>query len=154
MTAHKHAAMIKAKADNVGLVQFIKLVNDWEVVNSHGEEVVIFNDHFQYFLCLPQNKEACLHWLNGGDTQYRHGVSQEWDSYGPIKTWTAGSIFMQENLDIRIKPRKEKRWIALNSFGDVMPVHCKDLESAKQLAKYKDVGINGEIQYIEIEIEV
>ncbi|UYE90938.1 hypothetical protein [Vibrio phage vB_VaS_L1] len=150
MTAHKHAAMIKAKADNVGLVQFIKLVNDWEVVNSHGEEVVIFNDHFQYFLCLQQHKDACLHWLNCGDVQYRHGTSQDWDDYGPIKVWSAGCIFMQEHVEIRIKPRKEKRWMGFNNRTNITTSTLyKSLDAVKNATVRHEKW-----QFIEIEVEV
>lgn len=113
MAKHKHAEMIKAKADNIGLVVF---VNDdiggelkWrEMVNSFP-----ISPNHEYFLCLPQHKEACFHWLNDGEIEFNSEFSDGLTEYEPIKAWGIGSIFMQDDYQIRIKPQKEKLWIAV-----------------------------------------
>lgn len=151
MTAHKHAAMIKAKADNMELVKFNFENGKWIIAKNQNK--LQFMQNGKYFLCLLQHKEACLHWLNGGDTQYRHGVSQEWDSYGPIKTWTAGSVFMQESLDIRIKPSKEKRWIVANPRALASMMYFESEEQAQSAVLHSTGEFKGG-QVIEIEVEV
>ncbi|QIQ61306.1 hypothetical protein V039C_0028 [Vibrio phage V039C] len=108
MTAHKHAAMIKAKADNMELVKFIKANGVW-VVDNLGS--CHFDDACEYFLCLPQHKEACLHWLNGGDVEFFE--CEKWHQINSKIKWGSGHLFMGEFFKIRIKPRKEKRWIAI-----------------------------------------
>lgn len=76
---HKNADMIKAKVDNVDLIVFSKAKNlgDWREVSLIA---LIVNDNFDFFLCLPQHKEACLHWLNGGDVLYSEFQSS-WEQY-------------------------------------------------------------------------
>lgn len=160
MTAHKYADLFKAKLDNVELVLFEKHRDwaDWcecKTDTRYDGAIFFVSDNFEYFLCLPKHKEACLHWLNGGEIQYRHGVTQEWDGYGPTKTWTAGSIFMQEHVDIRIKPRKEKRWIgyfANTNQSIPHPKGTKNLAIEYVYAHYR-YAIS-DWQFIEIEVEV
>lgn len=152
MTAHSNAAILKAYADDTELVIFMLGSNSkWHRTNPKA--LMDYPDD-KFFACLPQHEDACLYWLNGGDVKGKS--TGAWINYCPaIKAdWNNCTSFMDSDFEIVIKPRKEKRWIALNAFGDVMPVHCKDLDSAKQLVQYKDVGINGDIQYIEIEVEV
>lgn len=148
MTAHKHAAMIKAKADNMELVVFRKYYdNSWGEIQRHD---CCFMPDFEYFLCLPKHKEACLHWLGGGYTQSRYGASQDWDDYNPIKSWSCGSIFMQNHAEIRIKPRKEERWVAIKRKDktEVYTVSFNSLDEAIDT-------LNGKYwQFIEIEVEV
>lgn len=153
MTAHKHAEMIKAKADNMDLVVFGNAIGgEWRECTF--ADLTIATGFYEFFLCLPQHKEAALNVLNGGESQVNYGECWAEANCNVPVSWCDFWWYMSDKCESRIKPRKEKRWIALNSFGDVMPVHCEDLESAKQLSHYKDIGINGEIQYVEIEIEV
>lgn len=150
MTAHKHAKMIKAKADNMDLIVFIQHdQTEWEECVINKNCIPSFDPDFNYFLCLPRHKEACLHWLNCGDVQYRHGTSQDWDDYGPIKVWSAGCIFMQEHVEIRIKPCKEKRWVVFNEDSEFRDVLILKTESAA-IAMRDHEGYD----CIEIEIEV
>jgi hypothetical protein len=110
---HPHAEMIKAKADNMGLVVFYNrnISTLWNELLETGE-VILLKD-YQYFLCLPQHKDECLHWLNGGKIQYQTELVAEFKDYQPEIRFGVGSIFMQSDFDIRIKPRKEKRWVAI-----------------------------------------
>lgn len=65
MTVHKHAEMIKAKADNMDLVVFCR--DSYDIDNPWCETSQLpIQDEFDYFLCLPRYKKECLHWLNGG----------------------------------------------------------------------------------------
>ncbi|AUR87927.1 hypothetical protein NVP1106O_04 [Vibrio phage 1.106.O._10N.286.51.F7] len=100
---HKHYDMIVAKAENMELVVFYKLpCEEWWQPDSECEalpdEVEI-----DYFLCLPKHKEACLHWLNGGDVEFHlHGDS--WGKYSSFKGhWDDESDFIDEDVIIRIK---------------------------------------------------
>lgn len=124
---HKHADIAKAKLDNVNLVLFAKHESSdkWAEIVYHGD--IAFLSDYEYFLCLPQHKEACLHWLNGGDVEYKNELAPRgWGSVSSIKEsieegmedgeelWSECVLFMRTDPPIRIKPRKEKRWIAYN----------------------------------------
>lgn len=58
MAAHKHAEMIKAKADNMELVLFSEHVEGgWVVCGGNLPS----NESLNYFLCLPKHKShACI----------------------------------------------------------------------------------------------
>jgi len=137
MTAHKHAAMIKAKADNMDLVVFIQHdQTEWE----------------QVLICLPQHKEACLHWLNGGEIEYDN--MKNWIAYDltidnpkyPLQDFTG------LEFNFRIKPRKEKRHIYISKLGATTYAKKTKEEAARE------VSIMGGSFYVwkhyEIEIEV
>lgn len=65
---HKYAEMIKAKADNTELVWLGSGFRvDWVEV---GKDFPDFTEATEYFLCLPKHKDACLHWLNGGEVEF------------------------------------------------------------------------------------
>lgn len=155
MTAHKHAEMIKAKADNMELVVFCidrsNVRNEWGLYTGEDGDALpigaipMFEDIFDYFLCLPQHKEACLHWLNGGDAQTDRSCGDFVDVY-PVTDfsgkWDSTFWYMLSDYKSRIKPRKEKRWIAINvKDGDV----CICTENSTPAPGY---------QIKEIEVEV
>ena len=113
---HKNAKMIKALADNKRLVVFYRVDGTW-YETEFGTLVTCENPHF---LCLPQHKEACLHWLNGGDVQHddcSHGwatmenINDPMDADEPL--WSKTCRLMTEHLQFRIKPKKEKRTIVI-----------------------------------------
>ena len=144
MTAHKHAKLIKAKADNMELVKFIKVNGEW-IVDNLGS--CHFDDMCEYFLCLPKHKDACLHWLNGGKSQleYTHSSYPTWNDIDNDATdWSTGHVFMDESLKMRIKPRKEKRWILINKALNRV---CNELYD------YQPKNQNGWVSH-EIEVEV
>ena len=146
---HKNAEMIKAVVDNVELVVMAEVIepeddsrNYWAVSNL-GVLAVASNS---FFLCLPQHKEACLHWLNGGESQleYTHQSYPTWNSIdSDAKGWSIGNVFMDSSLKIRIKPKKEKRWIRYSSKGVLKDEYINKPEC-----------INRGDQLIEIEVEV
>ena len=114
---HKHYDMIVALAENMKLAVFCKGRFDKEWVDIVSEEMPCFIPDNHYFLCLPQHKDACLHWLNGGGVQYK--TNNDWvDASNYIGGWSAENLLMDEDVEFRIKPKKEKRWIAVN--GDAI----------------------------------
>lgn len=152
---HKHYEMIVAQAENTTLVKFVKLPNQWVTTTTNE-----WNLASEYFLCLPQhNKDGqCLHWLNGGDVQ--DFFDGEWTECAPLsKTINTDSenslkfsihhMFMNEEFHFRIKPKKEKRWIAVLPNGRVSGWHDEDPEKLKQEYN-EDAGW----QIIPIEVEV
>lgn len=149
MTAHKHAKLIKAKADNMELVVFTKstMTNKWEVTSF---EDLVKNEDFDFFLCLPKHKEACLHWLNGGkcesDDDGCFGDLADFNVYD----WCLKHHFISNDNEIRIKPCKEKRWIAVkrNDRTEVYTVTFNSLDEAIDTLSGKYW------QFIEIEVEV
>lgn len=152
MTAHKHAEMIKAKADNTDLVVFCKYDHEDEWRYGNFEKLACGIGEF--FLCLPQHKEECLHWLNGG-------VAEQWcntiwlaiDSHVEDPAWHKDGDFMDSEFKVRIKPRKEKRWIVAkqNSLASMMYFDSKELA---QKAIDEPLGEFRDGQVIEIEVEV
>ncbi|AUR92482.1 hypothetical protein NVP1173O_06 [Vibrio phage 1.173.O._10N.261.55.A11] len=150
---HKHYDMIVAKANNFELIQFIKIGDDWEIVGSHDNKVVSFASHYEYFLCLPQHKEACLHWLNGGDIQVS-GDGLKWESYdlSPEHPKYPMTDFTGFEFQFRIKPKKEKRWIGVYKNGATTDA-CLLKKEAKNHPMITDASVN-DWQFIEIEVEV
>lgn len=55
---HKHAELIKAKVDDMSLVVFEKDPIGWRMRTT---DIIYMNEGKDYFLCLPQHKEECLH---------------------------------------------------------------------------------------------
>ena len=143
---HVHYEMIVAKAANMELVVLAKSLK-WHEVDD--EDYLFFSQHDKYFLCLPQHKEACLHWLNGGDAQYLSGAMEKWINFGSSRYWCGTHLFMRSDASIHIKPKKEKRWIAVLSNGRVSGWHDEGLEMLKQ--QYNECA---GWQFIQIEVEV
>ena len=152
MTAHKHAELIKAKADNMELVVFEKDPSGWLMRIS---DIIHMNPSKEYFLCLPQHKEACLHWLNGGWVEWTREEEngERWfgkEKYTSIAGWNATNGWMLDDNIYRIKPRKEKRWIAVKRKDktEVYVVTFNSLDEAIDTLNEKYW------QFIEIEVEV
>ena len=160
MTAHKHAKLIKAKADNMELVVFCK--DSYDDANKWQETSQMpFQEEFDYFLCLPKHKDACLYWLNGGDVQYKCHPFDEWlniEGKGGVASWGDDVVFMQHGFSSRTKPRKEKLWLAVKTdkhehLGGCRKVRiCSHAFVNKQdVEDYLDLD---SAQLIEIEVEV
>lgn len=147
---HKHSELIKAKADNMDLVVFVKVDEEWRETKSCNDAMMFFEGK-HYFLCLPQHKEVCLHWLNGGDVQLQAFPTNPFIDYiVPLSSWSHELWWMSEQCNIRIKPRKEKRWIAVkrNDKTEVYTVTFDYLDEAADTLNEKYW------QFIEIEVEV
>lgn len=154
---HKHYDMIVAKAANMDLVIFRKDYQNTPWRRLVGSELPTYESK-EYFLCLPQHKDACLHWLNGGEVEFFGQFTDDWTEYDPIKSWGIGSVFMQSDYEFRIKPHKEKRWIAVNTkniehLGGLRKVNiCShaflDKSQAEEYLNLEDS------QLIEIEVDV
>ena len=158
MSKHKHYEMIVAKAADTELVVFFKFDTGWYFDDT--SETIKFHSDTDYFLCLPQHKEYCLHWLNGGEVQDLY--DDEWTYCAPLsKTINTDSenslkfshhhMFMNEEFNFRIKPKKVKRWIGVYHTNQFQPTrtfrHKNDLDTF-----IAESGIG--YQSIEIEIEV
>ena len=159
MTAHKHVDMITAKANNMDLVALRK-TNDgmWREVLYQSE--IKFKSSYEYFLCLPKHKEACLHRLNGGEVQIKYNSSNNWCdcTAAPDKpTWGHDHIFMDEFVITRIKPKKEKRWIIAKPHSLASMMYFETEKQARdaidRINKFEGSDRHGG-QAIEIEIEV
>ena len=141
---HKHHAMIVAKAENMELVVFANS-GDGEWFEMKNEESPII-DFFEYFLCLPQHKEACLHWLNGGEVEFEYDSKWNSCSYWS-REWHEASGFTCEDNKLRIKPKKEKRWIIWDLDNDAYNCVFKENPEGRYLANFN-------FQILEVELEV
>lgn len=140
---HKYAEMIKAKADNMELVLFTKRgeSSTWGELNNHGD--VTFLHEFDYFLCLPQHKEAVLNALNGGESQLTFdGVTWNKCNLNQPVEWSEDWWYMKGESQSRIKPKKEKRLIAI------------DPKTSEVFVATSAYIANDGFQLIEIEVEV
>lgn len=150
---HPHYKKIVAKAANMDLVVFYRYKNDeWEEAAS---EMLVWDVKAEHFLCLPQHKEACLHWLNGGEVQFKRvdgaALNYSMVEFGDMsgeesREWRAGTIFLSSEHELRIKPKRGRRWILINKSLNRV---CSEIYD------YKPKSQNGWISHeIEIEFEV
>lgn len=149
MTAHEHAEMIKAKADNMELVVFINNYDKWMLGDLKN---LVDLDMIPAFLCLPQHKEVCLHWLNGGDVQFKPKLTNLWimlDEKSNSK-WTKDSGWTMGTFQFRIKPKKEKRYIGIKKDGYATKHFATPLEVKQYITRR---GFIADL-YETIEIEV
>lgn len=145
---HKHYEMIVVKAANMDLVVFIKAREGWRKMSDQSE--IRIKSTMDYFLCLPQHKEACLHWLGGGNIQYRIALDAWTDAAGNVSNaaWTPDNLFIDDQVEFRIKPKKEKRWICIT---DNLEIEDGTLYESLEDANENSPGYK---QIIEIEVEV
>ena len=154
-----HYDKIVDKAANMDLVKLYKNSVTGKWIECSNQEPV-FSVKYEYFLCLPQHNESgqCLHWLNGGEVQFTHDHNheQDWillDGYDRDPKWYVDSDFMDSECRIRIKPKKEKRWVAYGTNSLKMGVRTF-LTKEECVKQYGDEDLNGRVQYFEIEVEV
>ncbi|CAH9011442.1 conserved hypothetical protein [Vibrio phage 191E37-1] len=114
----KYAELFTAKLNDMGLVLFEKH-RDWEswTIAKQSGRCFMVSDNFEYFLCLPQHKDAVINCLNGGVSEV-FGGSGNFDRGDAVigSDWSSCSLlwYMNDACESRIKPKKEKRWIAVN----------------------------------------
>ena len=153
---HKHAEMIKAKADNMDLVVFYRLEGEYWWQKESDDAALPYETDIDYFLCLPKHEEACLHWLNTGEIQGL--VCGKWtDLHQEDMDMSLSLSFRCKFNKYRIKPRKEKRWIAVHLYSNqaTPAVGTYKLCSDYVLRHMKLLGSPFcEWQFIEIEVEV
>lgn len=147
MTAHKHAALIKAKADNMELVVFCR--DSYDNTNKWQETSHLpIQEEFDYFLCLPDRNIECLHWLSEGEVEFRREGESWQDEREKYHGWTDYCGMMNPDVEFRVKPRKEKRWICITEELEI--------EDGTLYESYADADENspGYKQIVEIEVEV
>jgi len=129
--------------------------NPWQPVDV--AELFDPRDERDFFLCLPKHAEALLENLNGGecqlfmldgDKEYNHCVSNE------LKGWSIGSWYMFDHYESRIKPKTEKRWIAVDASTSQCTRHYSTKESCFNSEFAGCEGNASGWQFIEIEVEV
>ena len=154
---HKHYEMIVAFAGNTEFSVFCKGELGKEWIELSGCGMPCFVPESDYFLCLPQHKEACLHWLNGGDVQVQDFPTNDFNDYSDEKyEWSLETWWMSEQCNVRIKPKKEKRWIGIYNHN-VTSQHFDSIETAKSFIRRRDEFKNcapEAWQFKEIEVEV
>ena len=147
---HKHYDMIVAKASNMDLVVFVRKPNEqqWSIGNLSN---IVCHDDYDCFLCIPKHNEEnqCLQWLNGASVVSGTGATEcEIPAYD--SSWNQRHWFMDVDVELRIKPRKEKRWIGVRAKdGATTSTH-----NTVQKARIDVAGLTGNWQFIEIEVDV
>ena len=144
---NKHYEMIVAKAANMELVVFVKTCDNGAWYEKCDSACQWWEDS-EYFLCLPQHKEACLHWLNGGDVQLQDFPTNDFNDYLDEKyEWSLEIWWMSEQCNIRIKPKKEKRWIIWDLDNDSYHCVLKKNPEGRYLANFN-------FQVLEVELDI
>lgn len=156
---HKHYEMIVAKAANMDLTTLIKFGDEWMASAPHTVgETISFDSRYEYFLCLPQHKEVCLHWLNGGEAQYRIAIDVWTNASNNVSNaaWSSDNLLMDDQVEFRIKPKKEKRWIGVNSktMKATHDTYKSGVECEDALNGVGEICDGHPWQFIEIEVEV
>lgn len=150
---HVHYDKVAANDENMNFIFFVRW-KDWEWKERQcDDDQLNFSCGNEYFLCLTKhNKDGqCLHWLNGGDVQVRY-PEKSWvdlDKYDDDTIWPHDSEFMLDGCEIRIKPKKEKRWIVFSIGSEGVVAIFYNPQIAKDY-----VGSDSGYQVIEIEVEV
>jgi hypothetical protein len=151
---HENAEMIKTKVDQMDLVLFRFRDSDglWAVSNLNS---LVIDEGCNFFLCLPQHKEACLHWLNGGESEHG-GEFGQWNSCeGWNKKWFSTTCgFMRSSHQTRIKPKKEKRVIGVHRDGRTTSHYAIDDEGCYAVDEIRITGKGNPDEWLFIEIEV
>ena len=159
---HKNAEMIIVKANNTELVVFVKVVDSQDESGSYWAASSLSTLSIaenEFFLCLPQHKDACLHWLNGGSVQIKSEPSEldaitEYCGKLPETNWDE-DIWCMHPLSVRIKPKKEKRWIATFPWsGNAFYVTPESFSSKDLLNDYVDMHYGRRELMVTHEIEV
>jgi hypothetical protein len=153
---HENAEMICAKVNNMNLIMFIKRSKhcEWSVINEAWDlSFITGSNPYSFFLCLPQHKDACLYWLNGGSVQYRIALDVWTDAADNVSNaaWTPDNLFIDDQVEFKIKPKKEKRWIAYSS--DQKRLGVLSFYSEQEARDYYIHEVD-QPQFIEIEVEV
>ena len=149
--------MIVAKAANTELVQLYKMNGKWHETRDqfNRNNGWAFFEDAEYFLCLPQHKEACLHWLNDGEVQINMKGEGFLDWCRPSRDWKKEVSFMFDINEFRIKPKKKKRWIGYcANTNQTFPHPQKSKEVAEDYAARSYGYKMSSWQFIEIEVEV
>ncbi len=152
---HAYAELFTAKLNDTSLVLFEKH-EEWKEWREVAKSDLVFavGGNFDYFLCLPQHKEDCLHWLNGSDliqdSQYVDGKYSDVEASLNPSFDTHGDLFMTTERNIRIKPEKEKRWILVNAIDNFQPRMFDDEGDANHMLQ----GSHPNWSKHEIEVEV
>ncbi len=152
---HVHSEIVKAKLDNMELIVFsyCNLDQLWsEDIPSQPGVDFIDSSNTNYFLCLPQHKEVCLHWLNGGEAVSSNTDVRDGEIHAYNGTWSRNHYFMSVVHTMRIKPKKERRWIGVYKNGATTDA-CLLRKEAENHPMITDFSAN-DWQFIEIEIEV
>ena len=155
---YKNAKLIRAVLDYADKGENLLVFLDTESESRPWRPTDVdklFNpfDDRDFFLCLPQHNESgqCLHWLNGGEIQEKGFYFPDAFEVLEIPTakWTPNSVWMDSSHELRIKPKKEKRWVCISSDGYAVP---RLIENEQALINTKQ--LIPDAQFIEIEVEV
>lgn len=152
---HPNEEMIKAKAENMDLVIFVRHTKT-EWVEAGFMALVADKSAGGYFLCLPKHKEVTLHWLNGGDVlvkEFNDQPAERLIEGSGFSGWHDATVFMAQEAKIRIKPRKEKRWIVAKPSALVSMMYFNSNSDAECAIKNSTGEFKGG-QVIEIEVDV
>ncbi len=156
---HKNAEMIIAKVNNTELVVLVKVIDSqnesgsyWTVSSLSALSVA----ENKFFLCLPQHKKACLHWLNGGKLMIDNGKGLGEGRYTmDIRRNNPLTDFIgHPEYTFRIKPMIEKVWVAYHKDGfmfNEVGGSVSDIDDRVKSHELSDF-VGADWQYKEIEV--
>lgn len=119
MTAHVHADMICAKAQNMDLILFFRQSDNDSWKEASPDQLPINqSDRVNYFLCFDKHKGAVFNLLNRGSAEFYFEGMNDWREVDiNINEWGKNYWYMDSKVTSRIKPRKVNRWIIITENG-------------------------------------
>ncbi|AUR94101.1 hypothetical protein NVP1191O_42 [Vibrio phage 1.191.O._10N.286.52.B4] len=132
--------------------------------SKHHNMVAISNDGLQWraldierdmFACIEKHQGAVIDWLDGTLLQVEdskhEGLYRDIPPFNNSTEWDFSAWYMREDKNVRIKPKKEKRWIAYSTNQKRLGCLTFDTEVEARNNYIHEVD---EPQFIEIEVEI
>ncbi|HFQ4860119.1 TPA: hypothetical protein ACGU7E_003291 [Vibrio vulnificus] len=151
MTKHRHLQLIEEKARNLDLVVFVNNGIKCEEVDFAA---MVEHEDFDFFLCSKKHLDIVNYWLGNGMPmlQIRSKGNPVWVDFNPDLSLGIGFDFMKEENEIRLKPRKQKRWVGVAVNGQSTPNYGVKGRVEDWI---KDMGIDQSLFHIiEFEMEI
>jgi len=145
----KHSEMIKLWADNDELSVFVKN-GGWSSVSAPS-----WDDGLEYFVCLPKHKEAVFELLIGGKAEVliesKSKPEPYWSNCGlpTSKEWENNWWYMSNDVESRVKPKKQTRYAYAYSDG-LVTFHYESIEELEK--SYKTPSYDWQLVTFEIEL--
>ncbi|PNG65003.1 hypothetical protein CRN61_17805 [Vibrio vulnificus] len=151
MTKHRHYRLIEEKAKNLDLVIF---VNDGKRCQETDFSSMVEHEDVDFFLCSQKHLDLVNCWIESGmpTLQIRGKKHPVWVDFNPDLSLGVGLDFMKEENEIRLKPRRQKRWVGVAVNGESTPNYGV---KGRVEGWIKDMGIDPSLfQVIEFEMEI
>lgn len=100
---HPNHKMIVTKSENTDIVIFgHRRGIGFDYWCEHTLVDLVNRTDMKFFLCHPKHKDACDHWLNGGQAEAKS--KEGWKNARTSKEWDCRTVYMNPDIEIRKVP--------------------------------------------------